>query len=50
MEEQHATAEPSQQFENVDFSSSPDDDNIKDSSNNEDQEQVQLIILQHILK
>ena len=39
MEDQQAATEPSQQFENIDFNSSPDDNN-KDSSNNEDQEQV----------
>lgn len=39
MEDQQAAIEPSQQFENIDFNSSPDDNN-KESSNNEDQEQV----------
>lgn len=39
MEDQHATIEPSQQFENIDFNSSPDENN-KELSNNEDLEQV----------
>lgn len=39
MEEQQGTPEPLQQFENIDFNSSPEDNN-KDNSNNEDQEQV----------
>lgn len=39
MEDQQAATEPSQQFENIDFNSSPDDNN-KELSNNEDQEQV----------
>lgn len=42
MEEKQAAAEVSQQFENIDFNSSPDDNN-KESSNNEDQEQVKKI-------
>lgn len=47
MEDQQATTEPSQQFENIDFNSSPDENN-KESSNNEDNEQVQFLFL-HIL-
>lgn len=38
MEDQQVTAEPSQQFENIDFNSSPEDN--KESSNNDDHEQV----------
>lgn len=41
MEDQQVTAEPTQQFENIDFNSSPED--IKETSNNEDHEQVQFI-------
>lgn len=43
MEDQQATAEPSQQFENIDFNSSPEDN--KESSNNEEQEQVTVFVL-----
>lgn len=39
MEDQQPTIEPSQQFENIDFNSSPDENN-KESSNNDDHEQV----------
>lgn len=42
MEDQQVTAEPAQLFENIDFNSSPEDN--KESSNNEDQEQVQIIL------
>lgn len=43
MEEPQSATEPSQQFENIDFNSSPDDNN-KESSNNGDQDQVNSII------
>lgn len=39
MEDQPSIVEPSQQFENIDFNSSPDENN-KESSNNDDLEQV----------
>lgn len=42
MEDQQANIEPSQQFENIDFNSSPDHENNKESSNNDDQEQVPI--------
>lgn len=41
MEDPQNTLEPAQQFENIDFNSSPEDNN-KDSSNNDDQEQVKI--------
>lgn len=49
MEDQQATAEPSQQFENIDFNSSPDDN--KESSHNEEQEQVFIFssFLEHVI-
>lgn len=41
MEDQQAITEPTQQFENIDFNSSPDENN-KESSINEDLEQVRF--------
>lgn len=42
MEDPQSTPEPSQQFENIDFNSSPEENN-KTDSNNDEQEQVNYI-------
>lgn len=42
MEDPQNTPEPSQQFENIDFNSSPEENNKVDS-NNDEQEQVNYI-------
>lgn len=39
MEDEQLSQEPSQQFENIDFNTTPDG-NDRESSNNEDQEEV----------
>lgn len=47
MEDQQVNVEPSQHFENIDFNSSPDHEINKESSNNEDLEQVKFNFEQH---